>query len=175
MKVRIDVRITQEFEVDSIDLQQIIEIVKDSKNGERLITELGATWQPIESSEMPLSLDDRFDDEVTVKILDDDEHNTLWDNVLGEHWTCTDPTENIQQFGRKLAHGIYEYKEKDRDGQIIQKVIDLSKYDQETKEDVMRSYGYMYDQEEEKYIDVSGGIIDDMIIAEALFETGLFQ
>lgn len=84
-------------------------------------------------------------------------------------WVCTDP--NNDQWGRWLGGRLFEFKEPDFDGDIVQFVVDLNSY---TDEEVQKHISAYYrDVEEVKEI---YGDSCDWVIAECIFEqeTGMY-
>ena len=87
-------------------------------------------------------------------------------------WICTDP--DNQQWGRKIAPGVYEFKEYNRfynpdddnsDDKIIEMTIVLSHY---TPEQIWEHVSSYYDSMEQLY--GYYGASSEWIIAECIFE-----
>jgi hypothetical protein len=82
-------------------------------------------------------------------------------------WVCTDSSAGIQQYGRQLAEGVYEFKEK-RNGRAFQKTIALADYSPEQVESEVGAY---YDSVADLRAMCAKNKDDaDWIIAECLFE-----
>jgi hypothetical protein len=87
-------------------------------------------------------------------------------------WVCTDEDEN--QWGRQISEKVFEFKQdivwSDDSVEKVSATIDLDEYTEQEKNSVACSYyGSM-----EGLIDMCGED-SDWILAEALFETGIFD
>ncbi len=97
------------------------------------------------------------------------------DNYKNILWVCTDP--NNEQYGRKLAEGHYEFKEKNRfhdindEGEIIQMDILLSMYDDKKIQSHVSAYCDSLESLKEIY-----GENWEWVLAEIIFEqeSGLY-
>lgn len=86
------------------------------------------------------------------------------EHLINLGWTCTDP--DAGQYGRQISEKVYNFKEKDFEGDIIEMTIDLSEYDNDSMyHHVCAYYGY---QDFEEMLTTEDG---RWIIAECIFES----
>jgi len=79
-------------------------------------------------------------------------------------WTLTDSS--TEQYGRQISTDVYEFKEKDFEGDFVQMTIDLSEYDNDSMyHHVCAYYGYA---DFEEFLKTDEG---RWIIAECIFES----
>jgi hypothetical protein len=94
---------------------------------------------------------------------------------MKNNWICTDP--DNKQYGRKIAEGIYEFKERNPfhefndEGEEIEITINLSHYSEEEIENHISAYYSSLNELKEIY-----GEDSEWIIAECIFEqeSGLY-
>jgi hypothetical protein len=86
-----------------------------------------------------------------------------------DNWICTDPYN--KQYGRKIADGKYEFRERNRfhkindEGREIEITINLSDYSEKEIENHISAYYSSLDELKEIY-----GEDSEWIIAECIFE-----
>lgn len=104
-------------------------------------------------------------------------------SFINNEWICTDP--DRQQYGRKIRHKVYEFKELEFcfEGNVERHsdstIINLDDYTSEKIESIINSYGYsQYNNEDSSLLNIVEDSPEDcdFLIAECIFEqeSGLY-